>query len=144
MNHFNIQRAFQTMKNRDWDKLYWMIDLHDTVFKGDYKADSVGGEFYPKAKEVLQRLSNRKDVVLIVWTCSYAPIINQTMEWLRSHGIVFQYANENPECPSIKHADFTHKFYFNIVLDDKAGFEGETDWYLVEAELNLIDNGEGR
>lgn len=141
MNIFNIKRAFRTMRERGWDKIYWLVDLHDTVFEGDYKQGSVGGAFYPKAKEVLQRLSVREDVVLIIWSCSYGGIIQDTMEWLREHDIQIAYGNENPECPDNAHASFDKKFYFNIILDDKAGFEGETDWALVEQELNDIDEG---
>lgn len=141
MNIFNIKRAFRMMKERGWDRIYWLIDLHDTVFEGDYRVGSVGGEFYPRAKEVLQRLSQREDVVLIIWSCSYGEIIQDTIEWFREHGIQIDYGNENPECPDTPRASFDKKFYFNIILDDKAGFVGETDWHLVEQELNDIEEG---
>lgn len=139
MNHFSIQRSFRQMKERGWDKVYWAIDLHDTVFKGDHKPRSVGGEFYPRAKEVLQRLSAREDCSLILWSCSYGPIIKKTIEWFAEHEIKIDYANENPECGNTLTGDFTQKFYFNVLLDDKAGFEGETDWHIVEQELDTID-----
>ena len=36
--------------------------------------------------------------------------------------------NNNPEFKKTDICDFTEKFYFDILLDDKAGFEGEKDW----------------
>ena len=50
-------------------------------------------------------------------------------------GINFTYINDNPEYIGNDYADFSKKFYYNILLDDKAGFEGETDWLLVKNEL---------
>lgn len=141
MNIFNIKRAFRTMEDRAWKKIYWVIDLHDTVFEGDRTPNQIGGEFYPKAKEVLQRISKMEDVVLILWSCSYAGVIEDTIKWLKDHDIHVDYGNENPEVPDVDYASFEKKPYFNILLEDKAGFEGETDWYLVEQELDAIDEG---
>ena len=30
------------------------------------------------------------------------------------------------------------KFYANVILDDKAGFSGNEDWFLIEKELKRI------
>lgn len=46
--------------------------------------------------------------------------------------------NENPECGNTDYADFTTKPYFNILLDDKAGMEMNSDWSLVKSELQRI------
>ena len=35
---------------------------------------------------------------------------------------------ENPEIESNRYANFTKKFYYDILLDDKAGFE-PNDWF---------------
>ena len=142
MNRFSIKRSFEQMEERGWDKIFWAIDLHDTVFKGDKIPGSVGGNFYPRAKEVLQRLSEREDCSLIIWSCSYGHVIDQTIRWFAEHGIKIDYANENPECGNTATGDFSQKFYFNVLLDDKAGFEGEKDWYIVEEELNRQEERE--
>lgn len=36
--------------------------------------------------------------------------------------------NSNPDEKDTKTGDFSKKFYFNILLDDRAGFQPETDW----------------
>jgi len=36
MNIFNIERAYKLKKERGWDKLYWCIDFHDTLFPARY------------------------------------------------------------------------------------------------------------
>jgi len=45
--------------------------------------------------------------------------------------IIFDYVNENPECPSTELADFSRKMYYNFLIDDKSGFDPETDWEII-------------
>ena len=47
---------------------------------------------------------------------------------MKLNNINFDYINENPEINSNKLSDFSKKFYFNIGLDDKCGFDAEQDW----------------
>ena len=35
--------------------------------------------------------------------------------------------------------DFTDKPYFNVLLEDKAGFKGVYDWYYVDTILKYYD-----
>ena len=135
MNIFNIKRSFKQKKERGWDKLWWFIDLHDTICKGDYLLN--GGEitFYKGAKKVLQLSS-----------CSHKDNLNKVLGWFNQNNITFNHVNENPDIGNNKLSDFSEKPYFNVFLDDKAGFEGETDWDLVEQELinefgHIIYNG---
>ena len=46
-------------------------------------------------------------------------------------GIHFDYANENPEVGNTSFQNFEVKLYFNVGIDDKFGFEPETDWLKV-------------
>ena len=46
-------------------------------------------------------------------------------------GIRFDYANENPEVGKTSFQNFEVKLYFNVGIDDKFGFEAETDWVKV-------------
>ena len=142
MNVFNIERAFAQKKSRNWDKLFVCVDLHDCIIKGTYTLNNEGRELYPHAQEVLQWFSRRPDVVLILWTSSYKRPIREIVEWLRANRIVFQFVNENPLCPDTQLCSFRQKFYFNILLDDKAGFDGETDWLLIKEELIRIGEWE--
>ena len=66
-----IERCLQTAKAKGWEKTYWAIDIHGTVMKPNYKTNEITTEFYPFAKEALQLLSKRKDIVRILYTCSY-------------------------------------------------------------------------
>ncbi|MCX5657686.1 MAG: hypothetical protein NTZ48_05635 [Candidatus Omnitrophica bacterium] len=123
---YNIERAFKTAKSRKWTQLYWAIDLHDTICPADYKTAHT--DFYPWAKRTLHLLSNRLDCVLILFTSSHQQQIKETLHWLQhDNGIFFSYVNENPIIQNIVTADFSRKFYFNIMLDDKAGFNPK-DW----------------
>lgn len=126
MNH--IERAFDKMKERKWDCIYFAIDAHGTIFKSTYKKDNVF-EYYPGAKEVLKYLSTRDDIKLILWTCSHPSYIDSLFKNCVFNHIYFDYVNENPEVETNELSNFSQKFYFDVVLDDKAGFNPETDWW---------------
>lgn len=121
-------KAFESKKKRGWDTIFIAVDLHDTIVKGSYKKHEKIKEFYPDALEALKMLSDRKDLVLILFTSSYEDYLAPYMIIFKREGINFKYLNENPECPSTDLGDFSKKFYYNIMLDDKAGFDPLTDW----------------
>ena len=72
MNLFNIARTFEMQKTKGWPETYWCIDLHGTIIPSgkdsNDRTDKI--QFYPDAKEVLQYLSNRSDVIMI-WNLQY-------------------------------------------------------------------------
>jgi hypothetical protein len=138
MNLFNIRRAFEDKKRKNWEKLYWVIDLHDVVIEGKYNRFNEGATIFPGAKEFFDWASKRKDTVLILWTSSHKDAQHDILDKLAKDGIYFNYVDENPEIPSTELCDFSRKLYFNILLDDKAGFEGATDWLLIIEELKAI------
>lgn len=138
MNIFNIERAFKLKQERGWNIIYWMIDLHDTVFPGKYASEQ-DFDVYDGALEVLKYISDRPDMKIIIWTSSYATHVSEVREFFqKEHDITLDWCNENPECGSTDIADFDTKPYFNIVLDDKACFCGEHDWFTVGAELERV------
>lgn len=137
MNIFNIERAFRHKKERGWDTIYLAVDFHDCLFAGKYGSDQ-DFVFSPGAERVMRWASLRPDIKLIAFTCSYAHDFERVNKWLATHGIKFDYLNCNPECGDTQLASFSKKFYFNILLDDKAGFEAEKDWFLVRQELERI------
>lgn len=138
MNLFNIERSFRDRNKKGWPKLFWAIDLHDTVITGKYNKFNEGSEIYPGVKEVFAWFKRRPDMVPILYTSSHADAVMKTCHWLREQGIEFAYINENPEVPSNELCDFSKKLYFNILLDDKAGFVGESDWIRIRGELLRI------
>jgi len=137
MNIFNIERSYTRRLRLNYVKSYWAIDLHDTIFHGDYKVGSAGGTYYPFAKEVLQYLTGLPDIVLILFTASIPSAVENALSRFEVDGIEFKYVNENPEVSSDM-CSFASKFYFDVLLDDKGGFEGETDWFLIQQEIKRV------
>ncbi len=139
MNCFNIKNAFEEKKKKNWDKLYWAIDLHGTIIEGKYNKFNEGAAIFPDAAEVLKYLYSRPDMSLILWTSSHREAVDYTLKTLGLWtGIKFHYINENPECQNTELCDFKDKFYFNILLDDKAGFNGPTDWTKIKNQLKQL------
>jgi hypothetical protein len=135
MNLFNIERALKRKLAKGYPKLYWCIDLHDVCIPGRYNKFNSDREFFPGAKEVLSFLSNSPNHCLILWSSSHRESLDEILPWFDSNGIHFSFINENPEIPNSHLCDFTNKFYFDVLLEDKAGFSGETDWLLIKEEL---------
>ena len=141
LNRFNIYNSFVKMEQKKWPKLYWLIDVHNTIINGTYKKDMDNVKLYPYAGEVLRRLTDMDDMVLILWTSSYPEYVADFREWLdKEFSIRIDYFNENPECQNTETADLSKKFYYDILLDDKAGFDAEEDWWAVLNELLRVEN----
>lgn len=134
-----IETAFDVMEKRGWDKVYYLVDLHSTVIKPNYQAGNIPTEFYPNAKEVLQMLTKRKDICLIMYTCSHPHEIEEYKEFFEGHGITFEYVNENPEVKTQEggYGCYDKKPYMNVLIDDKAGFDGETEWMLIKNYFSI-------
>lgn len=123
--------AFARSEAKGWDRIYVLVDVHGTVFKPSYHNEEKY-EFYAYAKEMLQLLTNWKSIKLIMWTSSTQETIDQFLDVFEKNEIHFDYVNENPEIHALptdpKSSDFSNKFYFNVGLDDKFGFDPNTDW----------------
>lgn len=134
-----FNKAFKVAKERGWDKIYVAVDLHETVLKPTWSAER-SIVFYDYAMTVLQHLSKRKDVCLIMFTSSSEANIDEYYVMFDQAGIFFKYANCNPEVPSTSYANFDDKFYMNVIIDDKCGFDAEKEWFdlLVSFELENI------
>lgn len=133
-----IKACLQNAKERGWKKTYWAFDIHGTILKSNFRRDSISTEFYPGAVEVLQMLGKRKDIVKILYTCSYPSEIEQYVELFKEHNIHFDHINKNPEVADGGYGFYQHKFYFNVLMDDKAGFDGETDWLAIKEIIQQI------
>jgi len=129
-----FDNAFQKKRERGWEKIYVFVDIHETILKPTY-TDSSEKCFYKLAKETLQILSNRKDISLGLYTCSYPEEIQDYLEYFIENGIHFEHINSNLEEGNNKYACFSEKPYFNVLLDDKAGFDPEEDWRKIEVNL---------
>lgn len=134
-----IKKAFELAEKKNWEKTYWGIDVHDTIIIPNYINGEVPTEFYPHAIEALQLISRRKDVVRILYTCSHPHEIEVYKELFEKHDIHFHYFNENPEIKNHGYGNYDKKIYFNVLIDDKAGFDPYEDWQLIIDILKEMD-----
>lgn len=132
---------FRAMKTRGWDKTYWFFDIHSTILKPNYKEGDIPKEFYPRAKEILQDISNRDDVTMALYTCSHPHEIQEYLDFFDSHGIHFEYVNENPEVSNSQtsYGCYDNKPYMNVLFEDKAGFNPDKDWSKVKLIIDYND-----
>jgi len=135
-NTFNIEKTFKTKAERNWHTVYFAVDLHGTLIRPGH--DKV--EFYPCAVEVVKWINSRTDCKIILWTSSHQSEISNFLYECARNEIHMDFINENPLEGDSARACFDKKFYFNVLLDDKAGFDGEIGWALIKQ--TLIELGE--
>lgn len=119
--------AFVRMKEKNWEKIYVAVDIHDTILRACYD-DEETYDYFPLAKDALQAMSVRKDICLILWSSCHREKLAEYAQHFLDDGIWFDYINENPEVDNTRLQNFDEKLYMNVGLDDKFGFEPETDW----------------
>ena len=122
-----FEQAFKRSKEKNWDYIYVLVDIHGTIFKPSYY-DIEKYEYYPCAKATLQLLTAIPNIKLILWTSSYTNVINQYLHVMEKDYIRFDYINCNDEVKDTDIQYFGDKLYFNVGLDDKFGFDPEKDW----------------
>lgn len=126
---FNIENSFRVKEERGWDSFYVYVDIHSTILEPDY--GGLAKKYYPNAEKTLKMLSDREDVQLVLYTCSYTNEITQYLDFFSDSDISFDGINRAP-VKNTRGGDFTDKPYFNVLLEDKAGFIGDKDWYIVD------------
>lgn len=89
-------KAFEKKEERGWDKIYVFVDVHETVLYPTYE---LNGEkrFYPHALDTLREMSQRVDISLGLYTCSYPHEIKDYLRFFTENGIVFEHVNTNKE-----------------------------------------------
>ncbi len=124
-----INDEFDKMLKRKWSYIYFAVDLHGVVFKNNY--NGLATEVYDDALEALKIIGNHSNVKIILWTSSTQEDIAIYRSFLEDNGIAIFDVNRNKDVTTTNNSavgTFDSKFYFNILLDDKAGFEPENDW----------------
>ena len=121
---------FEHAFKKAWFETYWAIDLHGTILYPNHSKSPQDIRYYPKAKETLQYMTQRPDIILFTYTASYPEQLANYLTQFEKDGIRFNYINENPDISEAKghFGRFDQKPYFNVLLDDKAGFDPMTDW----------------
>jgi hypothetical protein len=129
--------ALDLIKQRNWDCIYVAVDVHGTILKPNYSSDEIPTEFYKNAIQTLSLMTRIKQIKLIMYTSSTPEDCVKYDLLFQLHNIKFDFINENPDIISSGYGDFSKKPYFNVLLDDKAGFKANTkgfknDWWLLK------------
>ena len=129
-----LKRAFKRMEEKNWNCIYVAVDLHGPVIQSSYNDEIV---FVPECIDPLWALSKRADVKIIFYSSSYQPYLDTVAAILSEAlpGFKVDYFNENPEVANTSYGDFSQKFYYDLMIEDKAGFE-DSDWAILENFLN--------
>jgi hypothetical protein len=120
--------AVQMQQRKGWDYLYVAVDVHDTVLKANYSTEDIPREFCKGALRAMQLLTMMRRVKLIMWTSSTPEDIAKYDAYFRENHIRFDFFNENPDVPSKGFGYFERKPYFNLMVEDKAGFDTLPDF----------------
>lgn len=132
----SIKAAHDRMIEKKWDKIYVLVDIHNTIFRPSYR-NKESFIWFKGAEEALQFMTKCKQICLILWTSSHDDKIKEYLDVFERHDIHFDYINENPEVQNDDLSCFDKKLYFNIGIDDKFGFCAENgDWDIVYMRLN--------
>lgn len=121
-----FEAAFNRAKEKNWDYIVVLVDIHDTIFKGTYSKEE-NYEYLGKAKEALQLMSARKDIKIILWSSTF----NKAKYLLRLYkdNIIVDAFNKNIDgIENTEIACFDEKPFFNIGIDNAFGFDPEQDW----------------
>jgi len=131
-----LNNQINIMNERNWDRIYVAVDWHDTMMPATYSNDDYGEyELYDSAEPVLKWMSDCPNIRLILFTSSHGDQKADLMyNVFHRYGISFDYHNGNPEVQNTDTGDFSEKFYYNVLLDDKAGMNPLEDW------VDLLDN----
>lgn len=137
-----INTSAQNKIERNWDKEFYFFDIHSTILYPNYKSGGIT-KFYPFAKEALQILSKASEITMVVYTCSKPEQIVKYIKFFEENDIIFTYINENPEVKTGEdgYGCYDKKPYISVLFEDKAGFDGESDWALV---LDLVTKKYGQ
>ena len=127
--------AFNRMREKNWEKIYVVVDIHDTILRACYE-DEETYDYFPLAKETLRRMSLREDLCLILWSSCHRDRLMEYAKHFQDDGIWFDYINENPEVDNTLLQNFEEKLYMNVGIDDKFGFDAESDWEVIS---NVLD-----
>jgi len=125
-----IQRQHNKQMTQQWYETYWLIDCHGVIIRPNHRDELPNRlNYYDFAKRSLKLLTARTDIRMILYTCSHEYQIKHYTNLLSMDDIEFDYINDNPEIGEGDYGDYTHKPYFDVYLDDKAGFDAEAEWY---------------
>lgn len=117
-----VSRAYNVAMERKHEMIFWCIDLHGTVLESNYSSDSFTFLNPEQTIPALQLISSLPESRIILWSGINDADRESVLELFAEHNIRVDWVNENPAVPSSGTGNFEEKFYFSILVDDKAGF----------------------
>ena len=142
-----LDLAKEKMVRGNWSEIFIAVDLHGTILKrskwrtiqngsvsetslnSDVSSSDLQSSFFPMAEMTLREISKTPGLRLILFTSSTDAKIEKYLKMFQQIGIIFCEVNCNSEVISdVQYADFSKKFYFDVLFDDKAGFDSKKDW----------------
>lgn len=136
-----VDRAYRVMRERKWNTVYWCIDLHDTCLKANYQ--NGGYEWInDQCVQTLRLIADRVESEIILWSSAYPKQQEEIVDFFCDHGIPVLAFNENPMEANTVTGDFSKKFYFSVLIDDKAGFDPAEDWYKLWCYIHQLNVSE--
>lgn len=138
-----LKTQYRRLKERNWDYIYIAVDLHGTCIEANYSYTNTPTTIFKEAIKPLRLMSRNLHFKLIMWTCSHPEQIVLYNKLFKDEGIIFDYFNENPEVVTegpLAYGNYDKKLYFNLLLDDKAGFDPSTDWDIINETLKEIQD----
>lgn len=125
-----VSRAYNVAMERKHDLIFWCIDLHGTVLESNYSSESFTFLAPEKTVPALQLISSLPESRIILWSGISDEDRDKVVKLFKDNNIRVDYVNENPDVPSSGTGHFDKKFYFSILIDDKAGFSYH-EWQIV-------------
>ena len=133
-----IMAAHKRMQEKQWDKIYVLVDIHNTIFRPSYRNEEKY-YWFDGALKALQYMTKCKQICLILWTSSHEESIRKYIDVFEENGIHFDYVNENPEVVNDDLGCYDGKLYFNVGIDDKFGFNAESgDWEILYKRITQL------
>ena len=126
----SIERAYSLLQEHNWDTIYWAIDLHGTCIKSNYISEEYEW-INDDVKQCLQLISSLPESKIIIWSSCYFEEMCTIFRFFEDNNIKHDFFNQNLSVQNTKTGCFDYKFYFSVLLDDKAGFDPDTDWKLI-------------
>lgn len=110
--------------------IFWKIDLHGVCLRSSYKSGEyewINNDVVPALKEIMSCPHSK----IILWSSCYEHEQQKIIDFFNNSGIRVDFFNENPMFANTEYGCFDQKFYFSILVDDKAGFDPDTEWKLI-------------
>jgi len=137
MSIFNaIRSAYEKGAQRNWDKVYWALDLHGTCIESTYEKH-IYRWLTPDVKQALTELCSHGETHLILWSSVHPDEQPHIVSFFEREGIRIAGFNHNPFEESNAVSCFASKFYMSIIVDDKAGFD-PVEWPKIPAFVETM------